>query len=175
MNKAKAALQSDFTEFLWQPLVQSGTYQLIGTYIPSALQQMKQNTIEQTMMSLRRRVNELGVSEAVVQQEGQDRVSIDLPGIQDAAEAQNILGKVANLEFHLVDTQHDASDAVGGVTPQGDQLFTYEGTPVLLQDRIVLSGESITSAASSFDQNSQPAVNIQLGGEGRVYIFTNYQ
>ena len=60
------------------------------------------------------------------------------------------------------------------MTPQGDQLFTYEGRPVLLQDRIVLSGESITSAASSFDQNSRHAVNIQLGGEGES-IFTNYQ
>lgn len=166
MNQAKIILQTAFNDFLWQPLIQADNYQLIGELLPVSLQKIKQNTIEQTMTNLRRRVNELGVSEAVVQQVGQDQISVDLPGIQDAAEAQNILGKVANVEFHLVDTRNDAGDAVGGLTPAGDELFTYEGTPVLLQDRIVLSGESITDAVASFDQNGRPAVNIQLGGGG---------
>lgn len=166
MTSAQKELQSRFPDFLWQLLQQADNYQLIGKLLPTALQQLKQYSIEQTMTTLRRRVNELGVSEAVVQQEGDNRISVDLPGIQDAAEAQDILGKVANLEFHLVDTKNDASDAVGGMTPAGDQLFTYQGMPVLLYDRIVLSGDSITSASTGFDQNGRPAVNIQLGGGG---------
>ncbi len=168
MNQAKNILQTAFNDFLWQPLVQADSYQLMGQLLPASLVKIKQNTIEQTMTNLRRRVNELGVSEAVVQQSGKNRISVDLPGIQDAAEAQNILGKVANVEFHLQDTKNDAGDAVGGLTPAGDELFTYEGTPVLLYDRIVLSGESITNASASFDQNGRPAVNIQLGGGGEA-------
>ncbi len=166
MSRAKTILQTAFNQFLWQPLVKGDGYQLIGQLLPSSLQKIRQYTIEQTMTTIRRRVNELGVSEAVVQQEGKDRVSVDLPGIQDAAQAQDILGKVANLEFHMVDTKNDASDAMGGLTPIGDQLFTYQGAPYLLHDRIVLSGDSITSAVASFDQNGRPAVNIQLGGGG---------
>ena len=167
MNQGASVLGQQFADFTWMSNTRDGVYQMTGTMSAAALQKIKQYTIEQTMMTLRRRVNELGVSEAVVQQEGQDRVSVDLPGVQDAAQAKDILGKTATLEFYMVDMDHDAANAVGGIVPAGDTLYMYNGMPALLKNRIVLSGDSITNAASTYDSSTgQPIVSIRLGGGG---------
>ncbi len=93
---------------------------------PASVFQARKETLDQAMNTLRNRVNELGVSEAVVQQQGESRVLVDLPGIQDTAEAKNILGKTATLEFHMVDIEHDASIATrDGVAPPDTRLFSY--------------------------------------------------
>jgi len=118
------------------------------------------------MSTLRRRVNELGVSEAIVQQQGRDRISVDLPGIQDAVQAKDILGKTATLEFHLVDNEHDVSEALDGLVPAGSELHNFEGRPILLKSQILLTGDSITNATASFDQSGRPSVGIRLGGGG---------
>ena len=143
------------------------------TLTPAELNSTRQNTIEQTMSILRNRVNELGVGEAVVQQQGATRVAVDLPGIQDAARAKQILGGTATLQFYLVDQENDAQIAKQtGVVPVSDKLYTMDGTPILLKRQVVLSGDSITSAVSSFDQQTaSPAVQIQLGGGGES-LFT---
>lgn len=140
---------------------------------PSELNKVRQNTIEQTMSILRNRVNELGVGEAVVQQQGATRVAVDLPGIQDAARAKQILGGTATLEFHMVDSTHDSQVASQtGVVPIGTKLYFMDSRPILLKRQVVLSGDSITSAVSSFDQQTAtPSVNIQLGGGGES-LFT---
>lgn len=140
---------------------------------PVELNSMRQNTIEQTMSILRNRVNELGVGEAVVQQQGATRVAVDLPGIQDAARAKQILGGTATLQFYLVDQDNDAQIAKQtGAIPVNDKLLMMEGRPILLKRQVVLSGDSITSAVSSYDQQSAtPAVQIQLGGGGES-LFT---
>lgn len=132
------------------------------------LNSIRQITIEQTMGILRNRVNELGVGEAVVQQQGATRVAVDLPGIQDAARAKQILGGTATLQFYLVDTDNDAQIAKQtGAVPVNTKLYDLNGYPLLLKRQVVLSGDSITSAVSSFDQQSaSPAVQIQLGGGG---------
>ena len=137
------------------------------------LNTIRQNTIEQTMSILRNRVNELGVGEAVVQQQGATRVAVDLPGIQDAARAKQILGGTATLQFYLVDHTHDAELAKRtGAVPLGSKLYMMDNQPILLKRQVVLSGDSITSAVSSFDQQSAtPAVLIQLGGGGES-LFT---
>jgi preprotein translocase subunit SecD len=147
--------------------------ELILKLMPSELNNIRQNTIEQTMSILRNRVNELGVGEAVVQQQGATRVAVDLPGIQDAARAKQILGGTATLEFHLVDEGHDAQIASQtGVVPIGTKLYDMNGRPLLLKRQVVLSGDSITSAVSGFDQQTAtPSVNIQLGGGGES-LFT---
>lgn len=128
------------------------------------LQQLRQATLEQTMNILRNRVNELGVAEAVVQQQGEQRIVVDLPGIQDAARAKSILGGTATLEFHLVDDSHDAMLAQKtGVIPREDFLFNLAGEPILLKRQIVLNGDAISSATSAYDQEiAQPSVSIQL-------------
>lgn len=142
------------------------------TLSPSEINNIRQNTIEQTMGILRNRVNELGVGEAVVQQQGATRVAVDLPGIQDAARAKQILGGTATLQFYLVDQENDALIAQRtGVVPVSSKLYVMDGNPILLKRQVVLSGDSITSAISSFDQQTAtPAVQVQLGGGGETFF-----
>ena len=141
---------------------------LIASLSPSALNTLRQNTIEQTMGILRNRVNELGIGEAVVQQQGATRIAIDLPGIQDAVRARQILGGTATLEFHLVDQDNDPVIAKQtGAIPMNSKLYDMDERPILLKRQVVLSGDAITSAISSYDQQTaSPAVQIQLGGGG---------
>lgn len=141
-------------------------FELIASLSPSEISNIRQYTIEQTMTILRNRVNELGVGEAVVQQQGTTRVAVDLPGIQDSARAKQILGGTATLEFHMADQENDpATVSHTGMVPVGSKLYDYERGPVLLKNQVILSGDSITSAVSSFDpQSGSPAVSIQLSG-----------
>ena len=145
---------------------------LRGALSATELNAIRQNTIEQTMSILRNRVNELGVGEAVVQQQGATRVSVDLPGIQDAARAKQILGGTATLQFHLVDSTNNPEIAKQtGAVPLGSKLYMMDGHPILLKRQVVLSGDSITSAVSSFDQQTaSPDVQIQLGGGGESFF-----
>jgi preprotein translocase subunit SecD len=153
-------------------VVSDSNMEVMASLTPGELNSIRQNTIEQTMSILRNRVNELGVGEAVVQQQGATRVAVDLPGIQDAARAKQILGGTATLEFHLVDHQNDAELAKQtGAVPVGSKLYIMDQQPLLLKRQVVLSGDSITSASSSFDQQTaSPAVLIQLGGGGESYF-----
>ncbi len=148
------------------------TLSLVASLSAAELDTIRQNTIEQTMSILRKRVNELGVGEAVVQQQGSTRVAVDLPGIQDAARAHQILGGTATLQFYLVDQDNDAHIAKQtGVVPVSSKLYSMDGQPILLKRQVVLSGDSITSASSSFDQETaSPAVSIQLGGGGESFF-----
>jgi preprotein translocase subunit SecD len=145
---------------------------LMAVLSPAELNTMRQNTIEQTMSILRNRVNELGVGEAVVQQQGGTRVAVDLPGIQDAARAKQILGGTATLQFHLVDQENDPQIAKQtGAVPLDSKLYMMDGRPILLKRQVVLNGDSITSAVSSMDQQTAtPAVQVQLGGGGESYF-----
>lgn len=149
-----------------------GTLSLMIVLPASELETIRQNTIEQTMTILRKRVNELGVAEAVVQQQGTTRVAVDLPGIQDAARANQILGGTATLQFHLVDAENDPLNAKQtGVVPMDSKLYSMNGYPILLKRQVVLNGDSITSATSSFDQETAgPSVSIQLGGGGETFF-----
>jgi preprotein translocase subunit SecD len=139
---------------------------------PQELDTIRQNTIEQTMTILRKRVNELGVGEAVVQQQGSTRIAVDLPGIQDAARAKQILGGTATLEFHLVEQDVDVAEVQKtGVAPLGSKLYSMNGYPILLKRQVVLNGDSITSATSTFDsETASPAVSIHLGGGGETFF-----
>jgi preprotein translocase subunit SecD len=148
------------------------TFDVTAALSQSELNTIRQNTIEQTMSILRNRVNELGIGEAVVQQQGATRVAVDLPGIQDAARAKQILGGTATLQFHLVDQENDPQIAKQtGAVPVNSKLYLMDGQPILLKRQVVLSGDSITSAVSSFDQQSAtPAVQVQLGGGGESFF-----
>jgi len=170
LDAAIGILQSNYPGLMINK--SSETLALFATLSPAELNSIRQNTIEQTMGILRNRVNELGVGEAVVQQQGATRVAVDLPGIQDAARAKQILGGTATLQFHLVDQESDAMIAKRtGIVPVGSKLFMMDGQPILLKRQVVLSGDSITSAGSSFDQQSaSPAVQIQLGGGGEAFF-----
>lgn len=171
MERALAGLREKMPDVLF--VKSKADNEIVGSIPPAELNTMRQNTIEQTMSILRNRVNELGVGEAVVQQQGATRVAVDLPGIQDAARAKQILGGTATLQFYLVDQDNDPQIAKQtGSVPVSDKLYMMDGHPILLKRQVVLSGDSITSAVSSFDQQTAtPAVQIQLGGGGES-LFT---
>lgn len=139
---------------------------------PVDIEKIRSNTMEQTVTTLRNRVNELGVAEAVIQREGVDKVVVELPGIQDTARAKDILGKTATLDFMLVDTDNDLAQALQGFVPPGSKLyFMSNGRPVLLKNRAILTGDSIVGATSQYNsQDSQPIVAVTLGGGG-ITIF----
>lgn len=162
LDEAYTLLSPRFSELTWT----KDNLILQGVLSPAALQQARQDTLEQTMNTLRNRVNELGVSEAVVQQQGASRVVVDLPGIQDTAQAKNILGKTATLEFHLVDTKNDPRIAVQGLAPPGTKLYFWQNQPYLLQNPVILRGSSITSARSGVAEDGRAEVVVRLGGGG---------
>ena len=124
--------------------------------------------LQQNVTTLRNRVNELGVAEPVIQRQGESRIVVQLPGVQDTARAKDILGATATLEFRMVDEEHSVSDAQDGRVPAGSRLYhERNGRPVLLYRQLMLTGDSIIDAASGIDQQTgSPAVFITLDGKG---------
>ena len=106
------------------------------------VREIKKNAVAQNMTTLRNRVNELGVAEPVIQQQGENRIMVQLPGVQDTSRAKEILGTTATLEYHMADTEHDVQQAVSGHAPVGSKLY-YEknGSPILLDKRIIITGD----------------------------------
>lgn len=129
--------------------------------------EIKKFAVAQNMTTLRNRVNELGVAEPVIQQQGENRIVVQLPGVQDTTRAKEILGTTATLEYRLVDTEHDVGQAVEGHVPVGSRLYTEKnGAPILLDKRIIVTGDQITDASSGMDQDGRAAVFITLNGVG---------
>lgn len=167
LSNAYSFVSRRYNEFTWSKQTTNNDFALIGTLSPTNLFEIRQETLEQEMTTLRNRVNELGVSEAIVQQQGESRIAVDLPGIQDTAEAKNILGKTATLEFHMVDVEHDAQLAAKeGTAPADTHLYTYRDAPILLKNQIVLRGSSIVTATSGFGEDGRPNVSVRLSGAG---------
>ncbi|MDP2100376.1 MAG: protein translocase subunit SecD [Methylobacter sp.] len=128
---------------------------------------IKKFAVAQNMTTLRNRVNELGVAEPVIQQQGENRIVVQLPGVQDTTRAKEILGTTATLEYRLVDTEHDVQRAVEGHVPVGSRLYTdRKGAPILLDRRVIVTGDQIVDASSGVDQDGRPSVNISLNGVG---------
>lgn len=151
-------------------------YRLKATLIPAAVTKDKVYAVQQNLNTLRQRINQLGVSEPVISQQGEDQISVDLPGIQDTARAKEMIGKVATLRIQFVDQKHDPIEAAKtGIIPFGDTLYPvpagmyqYQGQPsayVLLKNQIILTGKSITSAEAGLDpQKGEPSVNVTVAG-----------
>lgn len=167
LNAAASVLNRRYPTFTWTKTVLSDHVELKGDLSQASLYQERHDILDQAMNILRNRVNELGISEAVVQQQGESRVSVDLPGVQDTAQAKDILGKTATLEFHLVDDTSNAFVAESGAMPAGDRLYLFNGQPILLKNQVVLRGSSIVSATSAFGEDGRPSVNVRLNGEGQ--------
>ncbi len=131
-------------------------------------QEIKRSALKQNLTTLRNRVNELGVAEPVIQQQGEDRIVVQLPGVQDTTRAKEILGATATLEFHLVDVEHELESALKGHLPVGAKLYyDRSGKPVLLKRQIIVSGDQIVDASAGFDQDSgTPAVFVTLDSIG---------
>ncbi|MDX1571359.1 MAG: protein translocase subunit SecD [Xanthomonadales bacterium] len=141
------------------------------------LQEIADTALQQNITALRNRVNELGVAEPIIQQQGDSRIVVQLPGVQDTAEAKRILGATATLEYRAVDTEHSAQVAQStGSIPPGTRLYRQrDGTPVLLKKNLIVSGDQLVDASAGFDpQNGQPQVNVTLNNIGakRMFEFT---
>ena len=133
------------------------------------IDERRRGALQQNITTLRNRVNELGVAEPIIQQQGNSRIVVELPGVQDTARAKDILGATATLEFRMVDEVNDPAQAAAtGRTPLGSRLYRERnGNPVLLKKRVMLTGDYITDAASGLDQQTGgPAVFITLDGKG---------
>ena len=143
-------------------------FSLIITIKDEVLRETQRLALQQNITTLRKRVNELGVAEPVIQRQGLKRVVVQLPGVQDTARAKAILGATATLEFRLVDEKHEPQEAVNGRVPAGSKLY-YErnGQPILLKKQVMLTGDSIINAASGIDTlTGGPDVTITLDGRG---------
>ncbi len=159
-DKAEKFIIDNYAQFNF-PLT-SNVENSIQLYLSEAeIDQIESDAIDQNLTTLRNRVNELGVSEPIVQRQGKKRIVVQLPGIQDTAAAKNILGKTATLEFHL-EAQMDTPRSRKTSYPYRNGI----GAPAFLQDSIILGGDQVATAQASFDENGLPQVNITLDGEG---------
>ena len=134
----------------------------------TAMEDTRVNAVQQNITTLRKRVNELGVTEPVIQQQGMNRIVVQLPGVQDTARAKEILGATATLEFRMVDQEHSIQDALDGRVPAGSKLYsTRDGQPLLVKKQIMLTGDYIIGASSGIDPTTGgPDVSITLDGKG---------
>ncbi|MGB7453124.1 MAG: protein translocase subunit SecD [Lysobacterales bacterium] len=153
------------------------TFGISATVQEKQLLELQQTALKQNITTLRNRVNELGVAEPVIQQQGADRVVVQLPGVQDTVEAKKIIGATATLEYRAVDESNDAFTAsqTGRVPPESRLYTDDNGNPILLKKRLIVSGDQLIGASASFDQQSgQPSVSVTLDGVGskRMLDFT---
>jgi len=139
---------------------------LAVTLKPEALQRVVEEGVKQNISSLGKRINELGVTEPIIQQQGRDRIVVQLPGVQDVAHAKDIIGRTATLEFRVTDDTITPGTELSATIPLNSELFTQgSGAPVVVSKDVLVSGDSIISANAGFDQNQRPAVNLELNAE----------
>ena len=166
-EQARAEVRDLYPELLLDRVDSGETWQLFAEVTDLTIDEVVEYAVAQNLTTIRNRVNELGVSEPLVQRQGANRIVVELPGIQDTAEAKRILGKVANLEFRLVAESN---------TPLSErQRFDYrgearQGVSEWLERDVIITGERVSNAAASFDQNGQPNVQITLDGEGGMLM-----
>jgi len=168
MEKGGVLVRDEFGGLVRKELERDGSFYVLASLSDKELRDTKRYALEQNITTLRNRVNALGVAEPVIQQQGDRRIVVQLPGVQDPARAVDILGATATLEYRLADTEHSVQDAMAGKVPAGSKLYRERnGTPVLLQKRVIVTGDQIIDAASGFDQQSgSPAVFVTLDSKG---------
>lgn len=141
-------------------------FKLVGKFKDSAIKEVQENAVKQNITTLHNRVNELGVAEPVIQQQGLDRIIVQLPGVQDTARAKDIIGRTATLESRLADPVKTYLLS-GELPPPGSDVFKMgDGRQVVFKKSVIFSGDRITSASAGFDSNQRPAVNITLDSPG---------
>ena len=167
-DKARDVLRKELRELVYSESERGGELVIAARLTEAALLDKRRGALEQNMTSLSNRVNELGVAEPVIQQQGEDRIVVQLPGVQDTAKAKEILGRTATLEIMMVDEEHDTLAAVASGAPPGSKIFKMrDGRPILLKNRVIYSGDNIVDAAPGFDsQTGRAIVSITLDAKG---------
>jgi preprotein translocase subunit SecD len=172
-NKAVVAIDKGFPDLSARTIDATSDYRIVATLRPEAQKRLQDGAIQQNIQILRNRVNELGVAEPIIQQQGAERVVVQLPGVQDTARAKDILGRTATLEIRMVNEEPGAFEqAMAGNVPFGNDLLAERrGGKVLVKRQVVLTGDRINDAQPGFDQRTnEPAVHVNLDGVGaRVF------
>ena len=165
-EQARTLLNISQPELLWQVRAAGSSTKLLGEFKPAALKAIQDNAVKQNIITLNKRVNELAVKEPVIQQQGAERIVVQLPGVQDTARAKDIIGRTATLESRLADPLV-STIGVGEAPPPGMDTFRFgENRLGVFKKSVIFSGDRITDASAGFDQNQRPAVNISLDAAG---------
>jgi preprotein translocase subunit SecD len=167
---ARNLLADNLSDLLWVESVEGNAFKLTGTLKPEAGRRIQDQAVKQNITTLHNRVNELGVAEPVIQQQGADRVVVQLPGVQDTAKAKDIIGRTATLEMRLVDDSAEAAAAAVGSAPVpfGTERYVERGgAPLILKRQVILTGDNLTDAQAGIDtQNQEPKVDLTVDSKG---------
>jgi preprotein translocase subunit SecD len=157
---------------VWTDAGDAAEPRLRGTLKPEAARAVQDQALKQNITTLHNRVNELGVAEPVIQQQGADRVVVQLPGVQDTAKAKDIIGRTATLEMRMVNDTVEGQDALrGGPVPFGSERYVERnGAPVIVYRQVILTGDSLNDAQAGFDEQQQPAVHLTVDSKGERII-----
>ena len=168
-DRARAVITAGTNDLELKEGQDGADFLLTASLGPLAQKKIQESALKQNISTLHNRINELGVAEPVIQQQGLDRIVVQLPGVQDVAKAKDILGRTATLEVRMVDdTPGGLEDALAGNVPAGTELYNERGgRPLLLKKQVILTGERLTDAQPGFDgQNHEPAVHLTLDAAG---------
>ncbi|MBC7547265.1 MAG: protein translocase subunit SecD [Polaromonas sp.] len=169
-TSAKALIQEQFGDLQTVEAPDGTDYKLTASIKPEAVRRIQDQALKQNIVTLHNRINELGVSEPVIQQQGTDRIVVQLPGVQDTAKAKDILGRTATMEMRLVEDSAEARAAMSGTgaVPFGtERFFERNGQAVIVKKQVILTGESLTDAQPGVDsQNQQPKVDLTVDAKG---------
>ncbi len=167
---AKRLLADQFTDLQIVEAAEGTEFKITASVKPEAARRVQEQALKQNITTLHNRINELGVAEPVIQQQGLDRIVVQLPGVQDTAKAKDILGRTATLEVRLVDESSEARSAeqTNGMVPFGSERYLERnGQPVIVKKQVILTGDNLTDAQPGFDsQTQEPVVNLSLDGKG---------
>ncbi len=170
LQTAKQLIQDQFPDLATTDSQEGSNWRLTATIKPEAARRLQDAALKQNITTLHNRINELGVAEPVIQQQGLDRIVVQLPGVQDTAKAKDILGRTATLEMRLVDESAEgrAAELSGGPVPFGsEKFFERNGRPVIVKKQVLVTGENLTDAHPGFDQQSnQPKVDLTMDAKG---------
>ncbi len=170
LQAARRVLQDQFADLQVAERTEGTDYRLIATLKPEAARRVQEQALRQNMVTLHKRINELGVAEPVIQQQGLDRIVVQLPGVQDTSRAKSILGRTATLEMRLVDESAEARAAElgSGPVPFGSERYLErDGRAVIVKKQVILTGDSLTDAQPGFDsQTQQPKVDLTVDAKG---------
>jgi len=167
---AKVVVQDQFQDLTTVDSQENGNFKLIASIKPEAARRLQDSALKQNITTLHNRINELGVAEPVIQQQGLDRIVVQLPGVQDTAKAKDILGRTATLEMRLVDESaegHAAESGTGPVPFGSERFMDRNGRAVIVKKQVLVTGENLTDAQPGFDsQTQQPKVDLTMDAKG---------
>ena len=170
LDATSRLIQDQFADLQATGAPDGNEFKLSASIKPQSARSVQEQALKQNIVTLHNRINELGVAEPVIQQQGLDRIVVQLPGVQDTAKAKDILGRTATLEMRLVDESAEAraAESGGGIVPFGSERFLESnGRPVIVKKQVILTGDSLTDAQPGFDsQNQQPKVDLTVDAKG---------